>query len=91
MEQRALNISPIILIKKNSKLIGSFLNGKILGLNGILNKVFKIVVLVIAKDLAEIASYYFTNRIIPKSLKEFLTIVLRKEKKRITLSQTVID
>ena len=69
MEQRALNISPTILIEEISKLIRSLLNGKALGLDGILNKVLKIVALVIIKDLAEVASYYFTNGIILKSLK----------------------
>jgi len=39
------------------------------------------VILVIIKDLAEIASYYFINRILLKSLKEFIIAVLRKEGK----------
>jgi len=41
-----------------------------------------VVILVIIKDLAEIACNYFTNRIIPKSLKEFIIIVLRKKGKK---------
>jgi len=82
MEQRAFNISPIILIKKISKLIRSLLNRKALGLNGILNKVLKAVTLVIIKDLAEVASYYFTNGIILKSLKESITVVLCKKEKK---------
>jgi len=53
-----------------------------LGLNGIPNKIFKVVALVIAKDLAEIASNCFTNRTIPKSFKESITIVLYKERKK---------
>ena len=40
------------------------------------------VTLVIKEDLAEVASYYFTNRIVLESLKESITIVLRKEKKK---------
>ena len=40
------------------------------------------VILVIIKDLVEVASNYFTNRIILKSLKEFIIIVLRKEGKK---------
>ena len=44
------------------------------------------VALVIKKDLAEVASYYFTNRIALESLKESITIVLYKEKKKTTLS-----
>jgi len=43
------------------------------------------VILVIVKDLAEIASYYIINGIIPKSLKKFIIIVLYKEGKKITL------
>ena len=82
MEQRAFNISPIILKEEISKLIRSLLNGKALGLNGILNKVFKIIALVITKDLIEVTSYYFTSGIILESLKEFITIVLRKKKER---------
>jgi len=82
IEQRAFNINPIILIEEISKLIKSFLNSKVLRLDSILNKVFKIVVLVIVKDLVEIASYYFTNRIILKSPKEFIIVVLRKEEKK---------
>jgi len=38
--------------------------------------------LVIIKDLAEIASYYFASGIILKSLKKFITVVLYKEKKK---------
>jgi len=76
------NISPIILIEKISKLIRSLLNRKVLGLDSILNKVFKVAVLIIIKDLAEAASYYFTSGIILESLKESITVVLRKEKKK---------
>jgi len=77
-----LNISPTILTEEISKLIRSLLNRKALGLNGILNKVLKIVALVIIKDLAEAASYCFTSGIIPERLKESITIVLRKEGKK---------
>jgi len=38
--------------------------------------------LVIVKDLIEIASYCFASRIIPKSLKEFIIVVLYKEGKK---------
>jgi hypothetical protein len=82
MEQRILNISPIILIEEISKLIISLLNKKALGLDGIPNKVLKVVALVIIKDLVEAASYCFTNGIILKSLKESITIVLYKEGKK---------
>ena len=69
MEQKALNISLIILTKQISKLIKSLSNGKALKPNGIPNKVFKAVFLVIAKDLAETASYCFANKTVPKSVK----------------------
>jgi len=82
MEQRAFNISSIILKEKISKLIKSLLNNKVLGLNGILNKFFKIVALVIIKDLVKTASYYFANKIIPKSLKKFIIMVLYKKEKK---------
>jgi len=81
-EQRALNISLIITIEKINKLIRSLLNSKALGLDSIPNKVFKIAALVIVKDLAEIASYYFANGTIPESLKESIIVVLRKEGKK---------
>jgi len=81
-EQNMLNISPTILTKEISKLIRSLLNRKALGLNSILNKVLKVVALVIIKDLAEAASYYFASGIILKSLKESITVVLRKEGKK---------
>jgi len=55
-DQRVLNISPSILIEEVNKLIRSLLNRKALGLDGILNKVFKVVALVIIKNLAEVAS-----------------------------------
>ena len=42
-EQKALDISPTILVKEINKLIKSLLNGKALGLDIILNKVFKMV------------------------------------------------
>jgi len=41
-----------------------------------------VVALVIIKDLAEVASYCFTNGIILESLKESITIVLYKEEKK---------
>jgi len=77
-----LNISPTILIEKISKLIRSLLNKKALGLDSIPNKVFKVAALVIAKDLIKAASYCFTSGIIPKSLKEFITVVLYKKRKK---------
>jgi len=40
------------------------------------------VALVIIKDLVEVASYCFTNGIIPESLKESITVVLHKEGKK---------
>jgi len=81
-EQNVLNISPTILTEEISKLIRSLLNRKALGLNGILNEVLKVVALVIIKDLAKAASYCFTSGIILESLKESITIVLRKEGKK---------
>jgi len=77
-----LNISPTILTEEIGKLIRSLLNRKALGLDGIPNKVLKVVALVIIKDLVEAASYCFTSGIILKSLKESITIVLRKEGKK---------
>jgi len=77
-----LNISLTILTEEISKLIRSLLNKKVLGLNSIPNKILKVAVLVIAKDLTEVTSYCFTSRIILKSLKEFITIVLYKEGKK---------
>jgi len=50
--------------------------------DGIPNKVLKVVALVIVKDLAEAASYCFANGTIPESLKESITMVLRKEGKK---------
>jgi len=81
-EQRAFNISSIILKEEISKLIKSFLNSKALKPNSILNKVFKVVILIIIKDLIKIANYYFINGTILKSLKEFIIIVLRKKGKK---------
>jgi len=43
-----------------------------------------VVILIIVKDLAEAISNYFINRIILKSFKEFITVVLRKERKKNT-------
>jgi len=77
-----LNISPTILIEEIGKLIRSLLNRKALGPDGIPNEVLKVAALVIVKDLAEAASYCFASRIIPKSLKEFITMVLHKEGKK---------
>ena len=82
MEQKVFNINFIILIEKTSKLIRSLLNSEVLGLNGILNKVFKMVILVIIKDLAKTVNYYFANRIILKSLKIFIIVVLYKKGKK---------
>jgi len=82
IEQRAFNISSIILIKKINKLIRSFLNKKALGLDGILNKVFKIVILVIIKDLIKVTNYYFVNGIILKNFKKSITVALYKKRKK---------
>jgi len=82
INQRVLNISSIILAKEINKLIRNLLNGKALGLNGILNKVLKVVALVIAKDLIKITSNCFTNGIILKSLKEFIIMVLHKKERK---------
>jgi len=76
------NISPTILTKEINKLIRSLLNKKALGLDSILNKVFKVAILVIVKDLAEAASHYFASGIILKSFKEFITVVLYKKGKK---------
>jgi len=81
-EQNVLNISPTISIEEISKLIRSLLNGKALGLDSIPNKVLKVAASVIIKDLVEAASHCFTSGIIPKSLKESITVVLRKEGKK---------
>jgi len=82
MEQKVLNISSIILIEEISKLIKSLLNGKALGLDSILNKVFKVVALSIIKDLVKIASYCYANGVILKRLKKNIIIVVRKEGKK---------
>jgi len=81
-EQNMLNISPTISTEEISKLIRSLLNRKALGLDSILNEVLKVAALIIVKDLAEVASHCFTSRIILKSLKEFITVVLHKEGKK---------
>jgi len=81
-KQRVFNISIIILTKKISKLIKSLLNRKVLKLNGILNKVLKVVALIIIKNLAKITNYYFYSRIILRSLKEFIIIILYKKGKK---------
>jgi len=77
-----LNISPTILTEEISKFIRSLLNRKALGPDGIPNKVLKVAASVIAKDLAEVASYCFASGIILKSFKEFITVVLCKEGKK---------
>jgi len=82
MEQRVFNINPIILIEEISKLIKSLLKSKVLRLNGILNKVLKVIILIIIKDLIKAVSHYFTNKIILKSLKKFIIVVLRKKGKK---------
>ena len=76
IEQRALNISPIILIEEISKLIKGLLNRKALGPDSIPNEVLKVVTLVIKKDLVEVTSHYFINGIALESLKESITAVL---------------
>jgi len=81
-EQDVLNISPTISTEEIGKLIRSLLNGKALGPDGILNEVLKVVAPVITKDLAKAASYCFASGIIPESLKESITMVLRKEGKK---------
>ena len=73
--QRPISSSP-------NKLIKSLSNGKALSPNNIPNKVFKIIALIIAKDLAKVVSYCFINKTILKGLKEFIIMVLRKEGKK---------
>jgi len=69
-------------MEKINKLIRSLLNEKGLKLNGILNKVFKMVILIIVKDLAEAVSYCFASGIILKHFENFITMVLYKEGKK---------
>jgi len=68
-------------MEKVRKLIRSLLNKKVLGLNSILNKVYKVVILIIIKDLAETASYCFASGIILKRFKKSIIVVLRKKGK----------
>ena len=82
MEQRVLNISPIISKEEINRLIKSLPNGKALGLNSIPNKVLKVIVLVIIKDLIKAANYYFTNGTILESFKKSIIVVLYKEGKK---------
>jgi len=82
IKQRTFNISPIISTKEINKLIKSFLNSKALKPNGILNKGFKVAILVIIKDLIKIASCCFVNKIILKSLKKSIIVVLCKKGKK---------
>jgi len=82
MEQRVFNISLIILTEKICKLIRSLLNGKALRLNGILNEGFKVVVLVIIKNLVKVTNYCFASGIILKRFKKFIIMVLCKEGKK---------
>ena len=49
-------------MEKINKLIKSLLNRKALGLDNILNKGFKVVVLIIIKDLEKIVSCYFSSK-----------------------------
>ena len=82
IKQRVFNISLIILKEEINRLIKGLLNKKALRPNNILNKVLKIIALVIAKDLAKAASYYFTNKTIPESLKESIIVILHKDGKK---------
>ena len=77
-----MDISPIVLKEKINRLIKGLLNRKALGPDSILNKVFKVIALVIAKDLAKTVSYCFINGIIPESLKKSIMVILHKEGKR---------
>ena len=86
MEQKAFNIGFIILTKEINKLIKSVLNRKALKPNSILNKVFKIVALVITKDLAKAFNYCFANKTTLKSLKESITVISHKKGKKTTFS-----
>jgi len=70
INQKVLNISFSILIEKISKLIKTLLNGKALRLDGILNKILKVVILVIVKNLIKIASHCLTSKIILKCLRD---------------------
>jgi len=69
-------------MKKINKLIKSLLNKKALGLDSILNKVFKAVVLIIIKDLVEITSRCLASGIILKRLKKSIIVVLHKKGKK---------
>jgi len=82
IKQRVFNFSFIILVKKINKLIKSLLNGKALRLDSILNKIFKVIALIIVKNLVKAANYCFFNEIILKSFKIFIIVVLCKERKK---------
>ena len=80
--QRVLDISLIVSKKEINKLIKGLPNGKALRPDNIPNEVFKVIALVIAKDLAKATSHYFTNGIIPESLKKSIMVILRKKGKK---------
>ena len=65
---------------------GTRSDGKLNFIYNISNKNFKAIALIIAKDLAKVASYYFINKIILKGLKESIIVVLYKEGKKTILS-----
>jgi len=86
IKQIVFNISSIILIKEINKLIKSLLNKKVLGLNNILNKVFKVIALSIVKTLIKAVSCCFTSKVILKHFKKSIIVVLCKEEKKTIFS-----
>ncbi|KAF2183538.1 hypothetical protein K469DRAFT_582747 [Zopfia rhizophila CBS 207.26] len=65
-----------------SNLITELLNGKAPGPDSILNKILKIVLLLIAQKLAQAVHQCLESGIIPTCLKELITIALCKEGKK---------
>ncbi len=58
------------------------LNDKALRLNDILNEIFKKVIYIIKDDLTLMINMCFINEIILKIFCEFITVILRKKRKK---------
>ena len=78
----ALNIDHKVSKKELRRIINWLPNNKAPGPDDIINEIIKIAVPSIIKGLAEIITTYMAKGIIPNSLKESITVVLRKESKK---------
>ena len=76
------NISFTVTSEQIKQTIHRLLNDKVLRLNNISNEILKMIIYIIKNDLAHAISWCFISEMTSKSFHKFITVVLRKNRKK---------